>query len=132
MENTAQNIYKSLVRMFLPEYMLDYFEVVRFEEELTGKMLFGNWPEKILHIYLDEKDSAHCPEDGYKPNGYTEETLLNDFTIRDRKAVLHVRRRRWIDPEGHNEVLDYGELIGANGTKLSRELAAFLKATHRQ
>lgn len=132
MKDSGQYIYKSLMRMMLPEDLLDFFDVVDFREELTGDTVCGGWPEKILHIYLDENDNAHCADEGYRPNGYTEETLLNDFPIRDRKAVLHIRRRRWTDPEGHNEVLDYGELLGAEGTRLSRELAAFLKGTYRQ
>lgn len=127
MYQNEDNIYKSLVSMFLPDDLLDYFDVVDFKEELTGKTILNGYPEKNLHIYLDESDKLHPKDDGYKPNGYTEESLVYDFPIRDRKAILHVRRRRWITPDGHNEVLDYGELLGANGTRLSREFAAFLK-----
>lgn len=131
MEKSDDNIYKSLAQMVLPDEILNYFDVVRFEEELTGGTILNGYPEKILHIYLDERD-MHRPGDGYRPNGYTEEKLVNDFPIRDRKAVLHVRRRRWINPEGHNEVTDYDELLGACKTQYSRELAFFFKADPRQ
>lgn len=127
MKQPSQDIYRSLVGMFLPNEILEYFDVVDFKEVLTGKTILNGYPEKELHIYLDESDMAHRNDKGYRPNGFTEESVMHDFPIRDRKAILHVRRRRWITPEGHNEVLDYGELLGARGTRLSREFAAFLK-----
>lgn len=128
MNKPQTDIYRSLAQMFLPCELLDYFDVVDFREELTGKEIMNGYPEKILHIHLDEKAMPYG--DGYGPNGFTEEKIVSDFPIRDRQTVLHVRRRRWISPEGHNEVLDYGELLGAEGTKYSREFAAFLKGIH--
>lgn len=122
-----QDIYKSLAGLFLPDDILNYFDVVDFKEVVTGRTILNGYPEKELHIYLDESDIIHREDKGYRSNGFTEECVVHDFPIRDRKAILHVRRRRWITPEGHNEVLDYGELLGAAGTKLSREFADFLK-----
>lgn len=128
MKQSPQDIYKSLVGMILPDEILNFFDVVDFREVKTGSTILNGYPEKELHIYLDESDMMHRNEDGYKSNGFTEECIVHDFPIRDRKAILHVRRRRWITPDGHNEVLDYGELLGAKGTKLSREFATFLKS----
>jgi len=128
MNKPQTDIYRSLAQMFLPNELLDYFDVVDFSEELTGKEIMNGYPEKILHIHLDEKEMPYG--EGCRPNGFTEEKIVSDFPIRDRQTVLHVRRRRWINPEGHNEVLDYGELLGADGTKYSREFAAFLKGIH--
>ena len=51
---------------------------------------------------------------------------MSDFPIRDRKVILHVRRRRWIDGEGHNVVLDRYDLV-ADGTSYSKEFADALK-----
>lgn len=130
MEQSQNNIYRSLAQMFLPDELLNFFEVVGFREELTGKEIMNGYPEKILHISLDEK--VFKPSEDYKPNGFTEEKVVKDFPIRDRQSILHVRRRRWISPEGHNEVMDYGELLGASGTQLSREFAFFLKGIDRQ
>lgn len=121
----SQDLYYELTKFFLPDDLLDYFDVVKFEEVDTGKFLFGDFPDKELHIHLDEK--PWDPSAGSKPNGFAEATILLDFPIRYRKAVLHMRRRRYINAEGHNEVLDYGELLGAAGTQYCRELADFLK-----
>lgn len=60
------------------------------------------------------------------PNGFTEEHCINDFPIRDRKVVLHVRRRRWKDEEGKNVVLPQ-ESLTASGTSYSKEFANVLK-----
>lgn len=127
MKQPPLDIYKSLARLFLPDEVLDYFDVVNFEEIHTGKTFFGDYPEKELHLYLDEKEICHPVNEGGRPNGFTEEKVMHDFPIRDRKAILHIRRRRWIRADGRNEVLDYGDLLGAEGTKFSREFAAFLK-----
>lgn len=82
-----------------------------------------------IHLYFDERDNR-TKEDGtldYKPKGFTEETVLNDFPVRDKKLVLHIRRRRWITPEGNNVVLDVYPRLVAKGTKFSEEFAGFLK-----
>lgn len=122
----TQDIYRSFAGMVLPDEILDYFDMVDFSEEKTGRVINGH-PERIMHIYLRENDWAHSVGDGYRPNGYTEEKDICDFPIRGRKTIIHVKRRRWTSPDGRNEVLDYGNLLGVNGTKLSRDFADFLK-----
>lgn len=61
-------------------------------------------------------------------NGFTEELLISDFPARARKLTLHIRRRRWLDEEGKNVILDVYTLAN-NGTKFSDEFAEFLKKT---
>ena len=79
----------------LPEGMLDFFDVVRIDEEpLPQEKVYRGG---ILHIYLDELDNRSKEQGALIPNGFTEPTLINDFPIRDRKVVLHIRRRRWQD-----------------------------------
>ena len=108
----------------LPEGMLDFFEVVRIDEEpLPQEKVYRGG---ILHIYLDELDNRSKEQGALIPNGFTEPTLINDFPIRDRKVVLHIRRRRWQDAEGHNVVLNVYNLA-TKGTRYSEEFAAFLK-----
>ena len=79
-----------------------------------------------LHIYLDERDNRPDDLQELRPNGFTEETVISDFPVRDRKAVLHVRRRRWLTPEGKNVVLNVYPLA-TPGTRYCAEFAAFLK-----
>lgn len=116
--------YVFMSSFLLPEGMLDYFDIVRIDEESTPKEEV--YTGGILHIYLDELDNRTEDSQGLRPNGFTEPTLVNDFPIRDHKVVLHIRRRRWIDEDGKNVVMNVYNLA-VTGTRYSEEFAAFLK-----
>ena len=116
--------YVFMSSFLLPEGMLDYFDIVRIDEESTPKEEV--YTGGILHIYLDELDNRTEDSQGLRPNGFTEPTLVNDFPIRDHKVVLHIRRRRWIDEGGKNVVMNVYNLA-VTGTRYSEEFAAFLK-----
>lgn len=75
---------------------------------------------------LDYFDIVWAEEKTLRPNGFTEETVIDDFPVRNRKFILHVRRRRWLDDDGHSIVLNVYQLT-ANGTRLSEDFASFLK-----
>ena len=113
---------------FLPEGILDWFDVVRMEETDNDKPaheLDVLYP-KILHIYLDERDNRQGEDLGLVPNGFTEPSVIHDYPARSRKMVLHVRRRRYLDAAGHNVILcNYP--LAAEGTRLSVEFGAFFK-----
>jgi hypothetical protein len=105
-----------LVTYVLPIEIVEYYDVVSLKES-----------EGTLHIYLEE--SNIIPEE-YKskelsPNGFYEESSIKDFPLRDRKVILHVRRRRWIDNEGKSYSRQWE--LTSKGTRYSREFAAFLK-----
>ena len=44
-------------------------------------------------------------------------------------VVLHVRRRRWLDKEGHNVIINPYPLV-YEGTRYSEEFAVFLKGVY--
>ena len=120
--------YSLMISFMLPENMLDWFEVVRIEEKDNDKPcheLDVLYP-KVLHIYLDERDSRQGEELGLVPNGFTEPKEIHDYPVRSRKLVLHVRRRRYLDADRHNIILcNYP--LAAEGTRLSVEYGAFFK-----
>lgn len=117
-------MYVFMSSFLLPDGMLDYFDVMRINEEsLPQEKVYRGG---ILHIYLDELDNRTKEQQSLSPNGFTEPTLINDFPIRNRKVVLHIRRRRWLDAEGRNIVLNVYNLA-TKGTRYSEEFAAFLK-----
>ena len=58
-------------------------------------------------------------------NGFYEESTIKDFPLRDKKVVLHVRRRRWKDKEGKSYSRQWE--LTAEGTRYSKEFANFLK-----
>ena len=107
--------------------MIDWFEIVKIVEESNTRttpadVLYGS----VLNIYLDERDNRTEEELGLKPNGFTEATVVKDYPIRNRKVLLHVRRRRYIDADGRNVILNQYPLT-AEGTKVSVEFGLFFK-----
>ena len=85
------------ISFFLPEGMIDWFEVVHMTEENNpGTTIADKLYNRILNIYLDERDNRSEDQMGLKPNGFTEPTVIKDYPIRNRKVLLHVRRRRYL------------------------------------
>jgi hypothetical protein len=124
--STPSLIYESLASILLPEGILDLFEVTQVTEEHTGRSDETGTEVRIIHIYLDEHDLRDKEWHDLTPNGFTESRSINDFPIRDRKAVLHVRRRRWLDADGTSVILPHDNLT-AEGTSYSKEFAGVLK-----
>ena len=109
-------MFKELVRHVLPKELVDFFDLVNIHEQ-----------EGSLHLYLDECNIV--PEE-YKelcllPNGFYESSTLKDFPLRDKKVILHIRRRRWIDVQGKSYFRCWD--LAAEGTRYSKEFAIFLK-----
>jgi len=104
-----------LVRYVLPLEIVENFSLVDLQET-----------EGTLHIYLDERDAVLEEWEGksLSSNGFYEESTIKDFPLRDRKVVLHVRRR-WLDEAGKSHSRRR-ELV-AEGTRYSKEFAFFLK-----
>ena len=121
-----------LISFFLPEGMTDWFDVVRVvEEPNTGKAQADVLYSSVLNIYLDERDNREGEQLGLKPNGFTEPTVIKDYPIRNRKVLLHVRRRRYTDADGRNIILNQYPLT-ADGTKVSVEFGLFFKDSDGQ
>ena len=106
------------LKYFLPEEMLEYFDLVKIERTT----------ENVLLLHLDEKP--------IKPRGHTEKQLVSkgfdepvriqDFPIRDKAVYLRVRRRKWID-KTTGKVYTTNWNLTANGTSYTKEFVAFLK-----
>ena len=109
-DTTQLELYKHFISFFLPEGLLDFFDLV--------------WVESQSLIHLDERDNRTEDMQELRPNGFTEPTILTDFPIRERRVELHIRRRRWLTPDGKNVILNMYPLV-ASGTRYSAEFAAF-------
>lgn len=125
-QQPCPSVYESLASIILPEDILDLFEVIKIEEEHTDKVDETGTKVRIIHIYLDERDQRNQEWDELQPNGFTESRSINDFPIRDRKVVLHVRRRRWLSSDGKSIILTQAELT-KSGTSYTKEFADALK-----
>ena len=123
---STDSVYATLASMILPEGILDYFDVTNVEEERTGIPDETKTEIRIVRIYLAERDLREKVWHDLTPNGFTESRQINDFPIRDRKVVLHVRRRRWLNADGKSVILESLPLT-ASGTSYSKEFADALK-----
>lgn len=129
---------KALAGFVLPEGALEYFEVVNVKEAkvLTNpnakdkKWLYG----KELEIYLDELDNRTPDMGGATGNGFTEERKILDFPVRDHKTILHIRRRRWLMPDGSSRTVNLEDKfrLAHPGTRYANDFALFLKMAFGQ
>ena len=122
-------MYEGLASYFLPEGVLKYFEVTDFatQRTLDKDVLYTT----ELHIYLDERDNRTPEMKDSVSNGFGAESCLLDYPARDKKAVLHIRRRRWTMPDGTSTTrsvdLDKEFELKHKGTRYAKDFALFLK-----
>lgn len=126
------DFYKGLAIYILPDGVTNYFDLVYFSEEPARKV--DQLYKTELHLYLDERDNRPEGFAGIKPNGFTEEKQILDFPVRNRRTVLHVRRRRWLTAEGKSVIVPLADAakIAYEGTSYSKELALFLNRADGQ
>ena len=109
----------ALAQLILPSEILTNFEVVRVEEEAS-----------LIRIYLDESVKAEYKENPeIESKGFCEAVTIRDFPIRDKGVDLIVRRRKWYDKQNNRYFSDSYDLK-AEGTRYSKEFAAFLKGVY--
>jgi hypothetical protein len=115
-----QESYLALVRFLLPEGILDYFELSKIVEGLTG-----------LNIYLEEKNlpPSEYQDQKLESKGFLPEIYIQDFPIRNQKVTLCIKRRRWEVREG-GEIISRDWDLVQKGTRMTREFADFLKAMY--
>lgn len=110
-----------LAKYLLPEGILDYFEIVRDKTQ-----------DDRVHFYLEEKNIIPQEYKSFpvKSKGFTREITVEDFPLRGKPVLLHIKRRRWT-------LIDSGEIIKrdwelvAKGTRITSEFASFLKGIIR-
>ena len=117
----------SLISLFLPDGILDYFEITNFERSDSGQKVY----DKKLVIYLTEK--KQIPEEykeyTYKASGFMAAREIEDYPIRNMLVTLNIKRRRW-DVTIDNKVVkisrDWNKVI-KQGTRITQEFSDFLK-----
>ncbi|MBE0393432.1 transposase family protein [Flavobacterium sp. PL002] len=85
-----QDSYSELIKLLLPEIIVEYFEMTSYKKE-----------EEILHLYLKEINSI--PKE-YRPfklssKGFFDEITVQDFPIHGHQVYLHITRRRWLNED---------------------------------
>ena len=118
-----QDSYIDLVKLLLPELLVDNFELTSFRKEEK---------EEILHLYLKEIYSIpkEFREDKISSKGFFPEITVQDFPIRGHRVFLHITRRRWLNEDTGKVVFRDWNLV-ADGTRITDEFASFLKEIGR-
>lgn len=122
--------YEALAKCLLPEHMLEWFELTNVEVKPREKKTKqeeqqAEYSPNVIHLYLDENDLTPDNREDLRPNGFTPAKTFHDFPIRGQEVLLHVRRHRWLDEEGHNVMSEFDFI--QESTRCSKELADFLK-----
>jgi len=113
--------YIELFKLVLPSEIVEYFDLVSIH--YTTEKMGGR---QVAHLHLDEKELEDWElTEGLVPNGFYDEQIVQDFPIRDKKVILHIRRRRWKDNEG--KTVSYNWDLKASGTRMTKEFAECLK-----
>jgi hypothetical protein len=116
-----QDSFKELIKLLLPEIIVDYFELTSYEKD-----------QEILHLYLKEINSIpkEYRESKLSSKGFFDQITVQDFPIRGHQVYLHITRRRWLNEDTGQVVFRDWNLV-ADGTRITQEFASFLKEINR-
>jgi len=115
------SVEKTLIKLLLPEGLLDYFELTKVSE-INSEV----W------IYLEEQNviPKEYEQDKLISKGFLPETCIQDFPLRGKKVFLYVKRRRWLNTRT-NTVVTRDWKIVEQGTRFTPEFAFFFKELFR-
>ena len=118
----------SLLRHFLPAELLVHFTIVSIQElgDVGSKELF-------YEIILEENNEIPKKYESvnYESKGFYTEVTIQDFPIRGKAVFLKIKRRRWRHKNNPKDIIRNDYSFIAEGSKLTKELADFLKETGR-
>ncbi len=97
--------------------MLEYFEITEVKENGDS-----------VDIYLTELNivPSEYRNDKLQSKGFYEEITINDFPIRGKRLLLHLKRRKWLN-ESTGDIVNRDWGLVAKGTRMTQEFASFLK-----
>ena len=112
---------QDLIKLFLPEGILDYFTVTEIKKEFENYFISLEENNIPPEQYKDTKLVAH---------GFHNTATIQDFPLRGKPCFLLVKRRRWII-EKTGKVVSRDWNLVAHGTRITQEFALFLKGINR-
>ena len=112
---------------FLPKDLLNHFTITNIQPLCEVKL-----KRDIFYIYLEEKNELPkgYNKSDYQSKGFHKSKTIQDFPIRGKAVYLIIKRRRWRNKQTKKEIKSDYSFI-AVGSKLTEELADFLKGTGR-
>ena len=120
-KNTALENHLELLKLFLPELLVEHFEITQIKTV-----------SETLHLYFEEKNQPPVEHSSKMlvSKGFHEEITVQDFPLRGKHVFLHIKRRRWTDKDTNGIVQRDWNLV-AKGSRLTEEFAVFLKEISR-
>jgi len=112
---------EQLVRLLLPESLLDYFEVTNIRDDKQEIWIYLEELNVIPHEYASDKLVS---------KGFLPEASIQDFPLRGKAVLLYVKRRKWLNTSSGDIVTRNWDLV-SEGTRMTKEFAAFLKELSR-
>lgn len=106
-----------ILSLFLPQGILDYFDIVDYDV-MDSCYVLSLYEKPIVPV---EYSSLPLVSKGFYP-----EILIQDFPARGRSVYLKVQRRRWEDKHSGKTYSRDWSLV-ASGTRITAEFGAFLK-----
>ncbi len=113
--------YIDLLKLILPTYLVEHFELTKSEQK-----------GEHLHLYFEEKSKTptEFSDRILVSKGFYNEITVQDFPLRGKFVYLHVKRRRWTDKTTGEIVFREWKEI-EEGTRMTNEFSAFLKEIGR-
>ena len=110
-----------IIEYLFPAGVLEYFDISSHKTK-----------EDQVHFYLEEKNilPVEFKTQRAKSKGFSPEITVEDFPLRGKPVLLHIKRRRWTIIESGKIVKRDWQLV-ANGTRMTSEFASFLKGIIR-
>lgn len=107
--------------MILPEILVEHFDLV--DSNKVGEK---------LNLYFEEKNTV--PEElnsrQLVSKGFHQFIVVQYLTLKGMFVFFHIKRRRWTDKET-TEIVQRDWTLVANGTRMTKEFAAFLKSINQ-
>jgi hypothetical protein len=112
---------EDLLRLFLPSWLFDYFELEKFTQDSFR-----------IDVYLSEKKlKPEVSSGSLISHGFTDYSIVQDFPVKGKAVYLHLRRRKWLNKDTE-EIISRQFDINYEGTRLTKEFVAFLKESNRK
>lgn len=107
-----------LLKVLLSELLITHFDIIKYQTI-----------QNTLHLYFEENKAI--PEEFSKDiviaHGFHKEIIVEDFPLRGKTVLLHIKRRRWLNKTTQKVVYRNWNLV-AQGNRMTIEFAVFLKA----
>lgn len=117
----------SLLDHVLPIELIEHFSIIKIQDlcDLKTKTVF-------INVELEEKNNLPSGYNSsmYESKGFLSVKKVQDFPLRGKAVYLNIKRRRWRHKETKKGIKSDYSFI-AEGAKLTKDLADFLKGTGR-